>query len=188
MNGYSKIKLMNRSNKSRSMDFTDQTILTPRIQKPISINKSTITTTHQQPKKPDRYNDDDDDYKQYSGNHQEEDANFPMKMLTRNRSVASGGTTANANGTSTLSSRFKIEKQNSTGRALQTAVTRAFSIRRSSSVSERYARIHDQYANPLDDVDHFEAQEQERGEDLHMGIFKKKKSRGSILKTYFVYQ
>ncbi|KAL7600582.1 hypothetical protein Lser_V15G24235 [Lactuca serriola] len=178
MNGYSKIKLMNRSSKSRSMDFSDQTIPTPRIQKPISINKSIITTTHQQPKTPDRY-DDDDDYKQYSGNHQEEDANFPMKMLTRNKSVASGGTTANANGTSTPSSRFKIEKQNSTGRALQIAVTRAFSIRRSSSVSERYARIHDQYANPLDDVDHLEAQEQEQGEGLH----KKKKSRGSILKT-----
>ncbi|CAI9261992.1 unnamed protein product [Lactuca saligna] len=91
--------------------------------------------------------------------------------------------TANGNGTSTSSSRFKIEKQNSIGRALQTAVTRAFSIRRSSYVSERYARTHDQYENPLDDVDHFEAQEQEQGEDLHMGISKEKRGRGSILKT-----
>ncbi|CAI9303229.1 unnamed protein product [Lactuca saligna] len=92
---------------------------------------------------------------------------------------------ANQNGTSTPSSRFKIEKQNSTGKALQTSVTRAFSIKRSSSMSKRYARIHDQYANPLDDVDHLEAQEQEQGKDLYMGISKKKKGRGSILKTYF---
>ncbi|CAI9303228.1 unnamed protein product [Lactuca saligna] len=82
---------------------------------------------------------------------------------------------ANQNGTSTPSSRFKIEKQNSTGKALQTSVTRAFSIKRSSSMSKRYARIHDQYANPLDDVDHLEAQEQEQGKDLYMGISKKKK-------------
>ncbi|KAL4588447.1 hypothetical protein LXL04_001337 [Taraxacum kok-saghyz] len=179
MNGYSKIKLMNSSSKSRSMDFSDQSILTPRTHKPISINKSTITTTHQQPNNPDHNHDDDDDYNLYSG---DDDGNFPMKMLSRNRSVASGGTTNNTNGTTTPSSRFKIEKQNSTGRALQTAVVRALSIRRSSSVSERYSRIHDQYANPLDGVDHFEAQGQD-GDDIHMGISKKKKNRGSILKV-----
>ncbi|KAI3525635.1 hypothetical protein L1887_04571 [Cichorium endivia] len=172
---------MNSSSKSRSMDFSDQTISSPRIQKPISISKSTITTAHQHPKNPD-HNHDDDDYKQYSGNHQEEDGNFPTKMLTRNRSVASGaGNTTNTNGTTTPSSRFKIEKQNSTGRALQTAVIRALSIRRSSSVSERYSRIHDRYTDPLDDIDHIEQEQEE--EDIHIGISKKKKSRRSILKA-----
>ncbi|CAI9765302.1 unnamed protein product [Fraxinus pennsylvanica] len=59
--------------------------------------------------------------------------------------------------------------------SLQSAVKRAFSLRRSSSISERYCRIHDQYvalASPLDD-------------DLESvsNSKKKKNSGGKILKA-----
>lgn len=162
------------------MDFSDQTInTTPRIKNTISIKKSTITTT-QQPKIQDDH--DDDDYKHYSSNHQEQDGNFPIQMLTRNKSVASRGTITDANSTSTHSSRFKIEKQNSTGRTLHTAVIRAMSIRRTSSVSERYSRIHHQYANTFDVDDH----DQEQDEELKKTGSKnnmKKQNKGSILKA-----
>lgn len=86
------------------------------------------------------------------------------------------GTTTDANSITNLSGRFKIEKQHSTGRALQTAVKRVVSIRRSSSVSETYCRIHDQCLNVSDFDDGVEEQDQ----DLQM---KKMKKRSGILKA-----
>ncbi|KAI3803904.1 hypothetical protein L1987_32068 [Smallanthus sonchifolius] len=134
MKGYSKINLINTTTKSKSTDSSHQTI---KIQKPIS----TIDI------------DGDYDYNHYSGNNnnQEQYGNFPTEKLRINH-----GTTTDANSTSNLSGRFKIEKQHSTGRTLQTAVKRAMSIRRSASVSEGYSRIHDQGSNLFDVDDHDE--------------------------------
>ncbi|KAI3774466.1 hypothetical protein L1987_49022 [Smallanthus sonchifolius] len=144
MKGYSKINLINTTSKSKSMDSSDQT-----------IKKSTSTVTQEQPK---TLADDDYDYNHYSGNNnnQEQDGNFPTEKMRINRSVSSHGTTTDANSTSNLSGRFKIEKQHSTGRTLQAAVKRAMSIRRSASVSEGYSRIHDQGSNLFDVDDHDE--------------------------------
>ncbi|KAD6795477.1 hypothetical protein E3N88_06373 [Mikania micrantha] len=175
MKGYSKIKLMN--SKSDSMDSSDETIKTPRIKKPISIKKSTITVTEEQPK---TLNDDYDyDYDYYSGNNQEQDENVFMEKLRINRSANSQDPTTDANGTRTLTSRLiKIEKQHSTGRTMQTSVKRVMLIRRSSSVSERYSRIYDQCSNPSDDDD-------EQDEELKMTSRSKKnmKKTGSIFKA-----
>ncbi|XP_022762752.1 uncharacterized protein LOC111308584 [Durio zibethinus] len=63
--------------------------------------------------------------------------------------------------------------------ALQAAVKRAFSMRRSSSVSERYCRIHDQsvtLASPFDD--------EELDITGRRRSVKKKKNRGKILKAW----
>ncbi|XWS40401.1 hypothetical protein CRYUN_Cryun18bG0138000 [Craigia yunnanensis] len=63
--------------------------------------------------------------------------------------------------------------------ALQAAVKRAFSMRRSSSVSERYCRIHDQsvtLASPFDD--------EESDTTGSRSSMKKKNSRGKILKAW----
>ncbi|CAA2933913.1 Hypothetical predicted protein [Olea europaea subsp. europaea] len=71
-----------------------------------------------------------------------------------------------------ISSSFQLGSKTE---SLQSAVKRAFSLRRSSSVSERYCRIHDQYvalASPLDDDLQF------------VSNSKKKKNRGGkILKA-----
>ncbi|KAK1417683.1 hypothetical protein QVD17_26817 [Tagetes erecta] len=142
---------MNNTTKSNPINSSDQT-----IKKPISLNKPTITITNQQPKNPhDEYDYDHNQYKLATSDH---------------------GTTTDANGTSYFSSRFKIEKQYSTGRALQTAVKRVGSIRRSSSVSERYCRIYDQCTNVSDFDDDVDVEEQDQ--DLQM-----KKKRSGILKA-----
>lgn len=85
-----------------------------------------------------------------------------MAKLSRNRSVSVNTSSLNM---------FKIEKQSTN------AVKRVFSMRRSSSVSERYCRIHDQAVtvkSPLHD-----------DEDVHSTSVKKKKkySSSSILKA-----
>ncbi|XWS55325.1 hypothetical protein CRYUN_Cryun10bG0165300 [Craigia yunnanensis] len=62
--------------------------------------------------------------------------------------------------------------------ALQAAVNRAFSMRRSSSVSERYCRIHDQsvtLASPFDD---------EELDTTGSRRYVKKNRRGKILKAW----
>ncbi|KAK9070977.1 hypothetical protein SSX86_009545 [Deinandra increscens subsp. villosa] len=170
MKGYSKIMLMNSSSKSRSMDSSDPTV---QNQKPISIKKSTHPITQKPAQNLDH--DHDYDYNRYSGNNQEnnqekQDEDFSIT----NRSLTSQGTTTDANGTSGLSSRFKIEKQHSTGRTLQTAMKRVVSIRRSSSVSERYSRIHDQGLNIQVDFE-----EEGDGDDGHVARSKKKTKRRS---------
>ncbi|XVF00562.1 hypothetical protein REPUB_Repub04eG0011200 [Reevesia pubescens] len=66
--------------------------------------------------------------------------------------------------------------------ALQAAVKRAFSMRRSSSVSERYCRIHDQsvtLASPFDDV-----KELDIAVSTRRSVKNKKNSRGKILKAW----
>ncbi|KAJ0879655.1 hypothetical protein HanRHA438_Chr10g0454011 [Helianthus annuus] len=167
MKGYSKINLMNTKNNSKSPYFSDQTIKTPTPQNPISTKKSPTPITQHQTK---ILYDDDYDYNHYSGN-QEQDEHLPMENLRINQSATSQGTTTDAN------SRFKIEKQHSTGRTLHTAVKRVLSVGRSSSVSERYARIHDQYVSDPFDVE-------EDDQVLQMGRSKNiMKKRSSILKA-----
>ncbi|GKB13562.1 hypothetical protein Tco_0847485 [Tanacetum coccineum] len=185
MKGYSKIKLMNNDKKTRSMsmDFSDQTIITPRFQKLISNKKPTTTITQQQQSTIPQSHDDDDDYSHYSSNNPQEQQvdTFPNdQILTKNQSVATNSTPNDANA---KSSRFKIEKQNSTGRTLHTSVLRALSMRRSSSVSERYARIHDHYSNTFDIEDCHEEQQEEMQETRSKDMTKKQNKRSAILKV-----
>ncbi|GLT68647.1 hypothetical protein SLA2020_408580 [Shorea laevis] len=70
------------------------------------------------------------------------------------------------------------------GYALQAAVNRAFSTRRSSSVSERYSRIHNQ-SMTLETVQFDDEQEAEDTVETVRSVEKKKKrSRGKILKAW----
>ncbi|KAA8536590.1 hypothetical protein F0562_029068 [Nyssa sinensis] len=83
-------------------------------------------------------------------------------MLGRNCSISS-----------TASHRFRFDKQST----LQTAVKRAFSMRRSSSVSQRYCMIHDQcvtVASPIDGDD----------ETMQTRSLKKRHRTAKILKAF----
>ncbi|CAK9165402.1 unnamed protein product [Ilex paraguariensis] len=136
MEGYTKIKLV-KNTKSRSIDISDFSTFpqTPKFTENTSPNHTSkihetkqikTTNTHISP-----------------SNVVEEHGNgerFGMK-LSRNSSVSS-----------TSSHIFRFDKQNTT--PLQSAVKKAFSMRRSSSVSEGYCRIHNQFvtlASPTDD-------------------------------------
>ncbi|KAM7250163.1 hypothetical protein ACFE04_022046 [Oxalis oulophora] len=63
----------------------------------------------------------------------------------------------------------------SSATVMQSAVKRAFSLRRSSSVLERYSRIHDQSVTILrddDDVDHTRSGDDKQKKKKGFGIFK----------------
>ncbi|GLT97059.1 hypothetical protein SLE2022_146440 [Rubroshorea leprosula] len=80
----------------------------------------------------------------------------------------------------------KLRRNNSVSSAyaLQAAVNRAFSTQRSSSVSERYSRIHDQSVT-LETVQFDDEQEAEDTvETVRSGEKKKKRSRSKILKAW----
>lgn len=164
MDRYSKIKLANSSTKSRSIDFSDlqsfpletknQTELQA-IKSKTQEPKIQITTNLQ--KLNDSLSNDEN-------NKTSNEGRFGMMRLSRNRSVSVSNSSL---------SRFKIEKQSTN------AVKRAFSMRRSSSVSEKYCRIHDQtvtVASPLHDDD---------DEDIQQTSLKNKKKYSStrILKA-----
>eukprot|EP00268_Persea_americana_P027360 TRINITY_DN2675_c0_g2_i1.p1 TRINITY_DN2675_c0_g2~~TRINITY_DN2675_c0_g2_i1.p1 ORF type:complete len:164 (-),score=46.78 TRINITY_DN2675_c0_g2_i1:360-851(-) len=137
MNGYSKINASTtiKSSKSRSIDFSDLSFSPPpslpepkQNPNPNPISKAQLpqySKTHES--LPDQ--EQEDEVGEVFG-----------VILSRNCSVSSSS-----------SQRFKVEDPGN----LQSAVKRAFSMRRSSSVSEGYCRIHDQSDPsfpPLDDV------------------------------------
>lgn len=152
------MKLVNNSTKSRSMDFSDLPS-SPLETKTNSIEAQHTNSKTQQPKTQINNTLHDDQEHNKTSN----DGRFGMAKLSRNRSVSVNTSSFNM---------FKIEKQSTN------AVKRVFSMRRSSSVSERYCRIHDQTVtvkSPLHDDD----------EDVHSISVKKKKkySSSSILKA-----
>lgn len=151
MNRYAKIKADSNSNsKSRSMnmsaDLKSFSTATPTTtQNPIQFHDTThhsqspeIPQEINQIKKNSSRNSDFDDHHQEQQDDSKTGDGFAVK-LTRSSSVS-----ANA----ASQQRFRLE------RAGSRKVKRAFSMRRSSSVSERYCRIHDQCVTlPFDEGD-----------------------------------
>lgn len=168
MNKYSKIKL---TSKSRSIDFADlQSFpLDPANPiKPPHINSKTQEPSPLKPKSP-------------PPNLQENDEKPDTTLNTTPSGVAK------------LSRNRSVSAAKQTNLALQTAVQRAFSMRRSSSVSERYCRIHDQslaISSPLFDsqVEEDEEEEMDHNNNTKQTRSDKKKkkktySSGRILKA-----
>ncbi|XP_019169011.1 PREDICTED: uncharacterized protein LOC109164909 [Ipomoea nil] len=139
MNRYAKIKAdSNSKSKSRSLEWsadpksfsnTTHHSQSPETQELNQVKKENIISR----------NSDFDEHQEQE--HQDDRSGFGVK-LTRSSSVASNGASQQ---------RFRLERAGS-GR-----VKRAFSMRRSSSVSERYCRIHNQCATlsspTIDDAD-----------------------------------
>lgn len=189
MSRYSRIKLGN-TNKSRSTDFPDLQSFPDNYTKPMEpiFQKSTYNRTQetQQIKSSNTHNDSPSDVEEEDGQHDGNNTNgtvskFGVPKLTRNGSVSST--------TCTASKRFKLGKQQSssprtrTKETVQSVVKRAFSMRRSSSVSERYCRIHDQYvtlSSPFND-DGDDDMENDTMQTTR-SLDKKKKKKG-LLKT-----
>lgn len=142
MNSYSKMKAFG-TNKSRSVDFSE---LLPsfRAQTPKPVAKAGVEEAR--PEDSSCSEKEKDDYS---------DGERFGVILGRSSSV------------STASDRFRFDRQKNAG-----IVKRVFSMRRSSSVSERYCRIHDQSVTLSSQVD------DEEGSMEGMGSAKKKKNRG----------
>ncbi|KAJ9159015.1 hypothetical protein P3X46_024550 [Hevea brasiliensis] len=182
MKGYSKIKIFTRSARSRSMDLSDPlTSLEPKnanshsdtdikpqekiasqlqsfknLKNNNTSTKTTTTTTTDNSNNIKGLQDSvswlqaEDDYKENSN----AEIMFTTCKLKRNSSVSSV----------------------SSASALHSAVKNAFSMRRSSSVSERYCRIHDQslaLPSPTHDED----------DGFPTRSVKRKKSRGRIIRA-----
>lgn len=192
MNGYSKLRLVN---KSRSIDFSDLSIsktLPHQTQKiHANITSSTSETDNQDTNTINHHDLDQYPSKQHQQDEDEDQANCSKnssvgaKYLSKNYSVFSA----------TSSHGFKLERQGSTTitrRGIQSAVKRAFSMRRSSASSvshdQKYFRIHDQCVAILlddDDVDEdvFEATEDNIASVERSTERKKCGSKGRILKA-----
>ncbi|KAF8404314.1 hypothetical protein HHK36_009197 [Tetracentron sinense] len=161
MNGYSKIKYVSTT-KSRSIDFSDL-FSPPHTPKPISSQSPNLTYKTQENKEINNINTKNTNTNDFFTEQENEDGvgeRFGV-ILSRNCSVSS-----------TSSNRIKAEKQNPA--TLQSAVRRAFSMRRSSSISEGYCRIHDQsepVSSLIDD------------DGLNTKQTRSKKKRGKILKA-----
>ncbi|XVE67489.1 hypothetical protein DITRI_Ditri08aG0165000 [Diplodiscus trichospermus] len=162
MNGYSysKIKVADNEN-SRSMEFSD--LMAPPLTQ--TSKPSTNPTPKPSEKNPAEINQiienskpniQDPPVKQELGDQEGSNGEMFDPKLRRNSSVSSAY-------------------------ALQAAVKRAFSMRRSSSVSESYCRIHDQsvtLASPFDDEDQLDITGSRRS------VKKKNNKRGKILKAW----
>lgn len=153
MNGYTKIRLVSTTkSKSKSMDFSD-VFSPPHTPKPVPTK---LAPTPASPKQ-----DGNEDTKAIPENGDEEgDGNRFGVILSRTCSTSS-----------TVSKRFKADKQSTS--SLQSAVKRAFSMRRSTSVSEGYCRIYDHsdpaLCSPIEDDANLSMQTN----------FRKKKKKGS---------
>ncbi|OMO75147.1 hypothetical protein CCACVL1_16313 [Corchorus capsularis] len=181
MNGYSKIKAVGNIEDFRSMECYSSSDLMPvnipdqtPNPKPIS-NNTIITTPIPNP-----------------SDHKKQEETNQIIMIKNNSSATQDssseqedhdhhqeGNNNNINNGEMFGPRLKRNSSVSSAYAVQAAVKRAFSMRRSSSVSERYCRIHDQsvtLSSPFDD------------EELYTnGIrrsVKKKNSSGKILKAW----
>ncbi|KAK9265643.1 hypothetical protein L1049_015284 [Liquidambar formosana] len=169
MSGYSKIRLFSTT-KSKSMDFSDL-LSFPQTPKPISNTSPNPTFKTQETKQIIKSTDATTN--ESSSEQEDEEANAERsegsKVLRRNSSLSS----------TTSHCRFRFDKQSSTT-SIQSAVKRAFSMRRSSSVSERYCRIYDQSVTltspppPIDD---------EGMDTMQTRSKKKKDKRGKIIKA-----
>lgn len=163
MNRYSKIKLINNTTKSRSIDFSDLQSFPLDITKPIKPQDINFKT--QEPKQqtnPLKLNGSPPNLEENEEQvNTHEHKSFGAVKLIRNRSVSAA-------------------KQSNI--ALQTAVQRVFSMRRSSSVSERYCRIHDQcvtISSPSnDDEGEGEEEEIDHNNTMQTRSVKKKKKKG----------
>lgn len=130
MNGHSYSKIRGTDvvhQSSRSMESSDLIVPFPQTSKPTSnpTPEDSIKNSNPNTQCPSVQGDDDDVEAQGSN------GEMPVPTLRRNSSVSAA---------------YALQ--------LQAAVKRAFSMRRSCSVSESYCRIHDQYvtlAPPLDD-------------------------------------
>ncbi|KAL5714117.1 hypothetical protein ACHQM5_016122 [Ranunculus cassubicifolius] len=152
MKGYRKIKLLSTT-KSQSIDFSD-IYSPPQSPKPITKYDPTPLSPPQKSSQQLQTTNDPAPIKE------DEDGvgkRFGM-ILSRNFST-----------NSTASQRFKADKQNTN---IQSAVKRAFSMRRSTSVSEGYCRIYDHsdptLCSPIDD-------DNDANFDMQVKIKKKKK-------------
>ncbi|KAF5202985.1 hypothetical protein FRX31_007430 [Thalictrum thalictroides] len=158
MNGYSKIRFVSTA-KSKSVDFTD-VFSPPQTPKPITnTDSSPVSQTQTQTQQPTKESKNKGVHDPISRKENEDDVGKRFGViLSRNCSTSS-----------TASQRFKTDKQNT---SLESAVMRAFSMRRSTSVSEGYCRIYDQndptLCSPTDDDAH-----------LNMQRKSKKKRRGN---------
>ncbi|OIT34048.1 hypothetical protein A4A49_16324 [Nicotiana attenuata] len=189
MEGYTKIKGTNTSNnKSRSTDFSDlQSFPQPhKTSENLSPNHTTVDEV--QIKNIDLESISKNQHSKSHETHDEnenenEDSIANDEKMKGNNSIPAGVKLSRAYSVSAAASanRFKLERQGSRRSTTSTSfqsVKRVFSMRRSSSVSEKYCRIHDQgftISSPvLDDV--AEANE-------GMEIKKKKSGSGRILKA-----
>lgn len=157
MNGYSKMR-PSSNKKTRSMDFSDLISYTsppppPPIHKPHEETEEISNTNPQSPefkklasqKSPS--SSSSSSVVESAAEEKERDATPATGSnlvdghvkLTRTCSVAAAA--APANYYSSSSPRFRTTRTTSSG--IQSAVKRVFSMRRSSSVSERYCRIYD---------------------------------------------
>ncbi|KAF9602185.1 hypothetical protein IFM89_025485 [Coptis chinensis] len=168
MNRYAKMRFV-KTNKAKSIDFSDL-FSPPQTPKPITSQTQQTTkqasdngTTHTTHDTLSRMENEDGGGKKRS-----------HMILSKNFS--------------TTSQRFKADnKQTST---LQATVKRAFSMRRSTSVSERYCRIHDQSDHPAlgsSSPTHDDDDEDDVNHET-MEIKKKKNKKGArSLKSVGVY-
>lgn len=189
MNGYSKLRLVN---KSGSIDFSELSSTktlshqTQKVHENIppspseSDNQDTDTVNYQDhdqsPPKQQQQQQDEDEHQAACSN--EKTSSVGAKYLSKNHSVSSA----------TSSQRITATKS-----GIQSALRRAFSMRRSSTSSvshEKYCRIHDQCVAILlddDDVDEdvFEAMEDNITSANSIGYQEKKKfaSKSRILKA-----
>ncbi|KAF8016058.1 hypothetical protein BT93_H1572 [Corymbia citriodora subsp. variegata] len=143
MNSYSKMKAFGTS-KSRSVDFSELLPSFP-AQTPKPITRAGVEVAR--PEDGSCLEKETDDYS---------DGDRFGVILGRSSSV------------STTSDRFRFDRQKNAG-----IVKRVFSMRRSSSVSERYCRIHDQSVTLSSQGD-----DDEEGSAEGMGSARKKKNRG----------
>ncbi|KAJ8572646.1 hypothetical protein K7X08_009157 [Anisodus acutangulus] len=184
MEGYTKINGTNiTSKKSRSKDFSDLQSFSPphKTNENLSPNHTIFhdiidldsVTKNQKTKNEETHDENENE------NENEKENEEKMKG-NKNNNIPSGVKLSRACSVSSAK-RLRLERQGSTTTTSSfQSVKRVFSMRRSSSVSEKYCRIHDQgftISSPvLDDV-----------AEAHEGIEKKKKKKkngsGRILKA-----
>ncbi|MCD9646068.1 hypothetical protein HAX54_035592 [Datura stramonium] len=185
MDGYTKINgTNNTSNKSRSKDFSDlQSFTQPhKTNENLSPNHNIFhdiidlesISKSQQSKNQESHDDNEKENEDAIANEE--------KMKGNNNNIPSGVKLSRACSVSSAASanRLRLERQGSKSTTTSSfqSVKRVFSMRRSSSVSEKYCRIHDQgftISSPiLDDV-----------AEAHENMEKKEKKSGSgrILKA-----
>ncbi|KAK3184250.1 hypothetical protein Dsin_031536 [Dipteronia sinensis] len=165
MNGYSRMKIIGTT-KSRSMDFSDL-VSFPQSQKSTSKTTQNPKTKVQEPnnqiKKPATKQEEEEEEEKEEEEEEEEDHHHQQgnvgdnvnNKLSRTRSVSSAS-----------------------------AMKRALSMRRSSSVSERYCRIHDQSltfaASPIDDHEDQDVKKKKKKHSTSNKILKAYPSRNRL--------
>ncbi|KAK4605341.1 hypothetical protein RGQ29_013420 [Quercus rubra] len=167
MNGYAKIKIINTHNpKSRSVDFS----------------ADNVSSFLQTPKKPTKNTDSDHTSKAQEESNQIKATNTKYTKTTQeslqDEEYGNGGSFGMV-----LKKSLSVS---STTAGFQSAVKRAFSMTRSSSVSERYGRIHDQSVALVSPIDDYEYDDDEEVGDNSKGTRrsgKKKYKGGKILKV-----